>query len=48
MTKAMLPGGLLAKDMEKEENVIRGITELIDALRKFASGEATRAQSGAF
>ena len=48
MTKAMMPGGLLVKDMEKEEGVVRGSIELVNVLRKFASSETTHAASGAF
>ncbi|KAK3711846.1 hypothetical protein LTR37_009364 [Vermiconidia calcicola] len=48
MTVAMLPGGRVAGDMERPENVVRGEIELVDVLRKFASGEVTKAVSGAF
>ena len=47
MTISMNAGGLVAKEMEKEDGIVRGSTELVDVLRKFASGESKPA-SGAF
>ena len=48
MTTACLPGGLVAKEMEKVEGIARGEIELIDVLRRIASGETTKAPSGVF
>ena len=48
MTVAMLPGGLVATEMEKEEGVVRGTTELIDVFRRIAAGETIKVPSGAF
>ena len=48
MTMAMLPGGLIAVDMDKAENVVRGEVELVESLRKVMSGETTKVASGAF
>ena len=47
MTISMNAGGLVAKEMQKSDGVVRGSTELVDILRKFASGES-KAASGAF
>ena len=48
MTLAMNAGGLVAVDMEKDEGVLRGAIELVDVLRKYASGAAIKSASGAF
>ena len=48
MTTACLPGGLIAKEMEKEEGLVRGSVELVDVLRKAAKSEVGRERSGAF
>lgn len=49
MTTAINGGGLLAKEMaEPGEDVVRGNTELVDTLRRLASGELSKVASGAF
>ena len=48
MTLAMLPGGLIAIDMDRAENVVRGEIGLVESLRKVMSGETTKVASGAF
>ena len=48
MTKASLPGGLLVAEMEKEDRVVRGKNELVESLRKIASGETKKTASGVF
>lgn len=48
MTKAGLPGGIFAAEMEKEAGVVRGKIELVDSLRKIASGETTKTAGGVF
>lgn len=49
MTTAINGGGLLAKEMEQPSgNVVRGSMELVDTLRQLASGQSSKAASGAF
>jgi hypothetical protein len=48
MTAASLPGGLLAAEMEKEDGIVRGKTELVESLRKIAAGETSKSASGVF
>ena len=49
MILAMAPGGVLGKDMENgDKNISKGQVELVDALRNFVTGEASRELSGAF
>lgn len=52
MTLAINGGGLLAREMARPEGtvdaVVRGDTELVETLRKLASGEVSKVASGAF
>lgn len=48
MTVAGLPGGVFAAEMDKEDGVVRGKIELVESLRKIASGETTKTASGVF
>lgn len=51
MTVAVNGGGLLAEEMArpgKELNVVRGLTELVETLRRLAAGETSEVASGAF
>lgn len=48
MIIAMLPGGVLAEDMAVTQGVVRGTTSLREGLKKYVSGEASKALSGAF
>lgn len=46
---AINKGGVIAKEMANPwRNVVRGPTELVDTLRQLASGEVSKAASGAF
>jgi hypothetical protein len=48
MTRAGLPGGIFVAEMAKEDGVVRGEIELVESLRKIASGETTKMASGVF
>ena len=48
MTAASLPGGLLAAEMDKEEGIVKGKTELVESLRRIAVGEMSKSASGVF